>query len=65
MTLAEVNEKVSEAKMVTNAHDLAERLKRIDAKPGFVVKFQDFSGEDHLSVVAASISRSLEFALEQ
>ena len=65
MTLAEVNKKISEAKMVANAHDLAERLKHIDAKPGFVVKFQDFSGEDHLSVVPASISRSLEFALEQ
>ena len=65
MTLAEVNQKVSEAKMVANATELAARLRRIDAKPGLVVKFQDFSGENHLSVVPASISRSLEFALDQ
>jgi len=28
------------------------------------VRFQDFSAEDHLSVVPASISRALGFALE-
>jgi predicted alpha/beta superfamily hydrolase len=64
MTLAEVNQKISEARMVVNARELATRLMQIDARPGFVVKFQDFGAEDHLSVVPASVSRALEFALE-
>jgi hypothetical protein len=65
MTLAEVNQRISEARMVVNARDLANRLMQIDARPGFVVRFQDFGAEDHLSVVPASVSRALEFALEQ
>jgi uncharacterized protein len=64
MTLAEVNKRISEAQMVANARDLANRLIQIDARPGFIVKFQDFGAEDHLSVVPASISRALEFAIE-
>jgi uncharacterized protein len=64
MSLAEVNQRISEARMVTNARDLANRLMQIDARPGFVVKFQDFGAEDHLSVVPASASRALEFAIE-
>jgi uncharacterized protein len=64
MTLSEVNKKIAEARMVDNARDLAQRLKQAGPKSGVVVRFQDFSAEDHLSVVPASLSRALGFALE-
>lgn len=64
MTLSEINKTVTAARMVVNARDLANRLMQIDAGPGSVVRFQDFSAEDHLSVVPASISRALQFAVE-
>ena len=64
MSLSEVNKKIAEAQMVGSARDLAQRLARAGAKSGLVVRFQDFSAEDHLSVVPAAISRSLGFALE-
>jgi predicted alpha/beta superfamily hydrolase len=64
MPLSEVNKKIAEAHMVDNARDLAKRLAQGGAQSGFVVRFQDFSAEDHLSVVPASISRALGFALE-
>jgi uncharacterized protein len=63
LTLSEVNKKIAEARMVDNARRLAQRLKQAGPKSGFVVRFQDFSAEDHLSVVPASISRALGFAL--
>jgi uncharacterized protein len=64
LPLSEVNKKIAEARMVDNARGLAKRLAQSSAKSGFVVRFQDFSAEDHLSVIPASISRALEFALE-
>jgi uncharacterized protein len=64
LPLSEVNKKIAEAHMVDNARDLAKRLARSGAKSGFTVRFQEFSAEDHLSVVPASISRALGFALE-
>jgi hypothetical protein len=64
LPLSEVNKKIAEARMVDNARDLANRLARHGAKSGFVVRFQDFSAEDHLSVIPAAISRALGFALE-
>jgi uncharacterized protein len=63
MPLSEVNKKIAEARMVDNARGLAQRL-QAGAKSDFVVRFQDFSAEDHLSVIPASISRALGFALE-
>ncbi len=63
MSLSEVNKKIAEARMVDNARDLAQRLEA-GSKSGLSVRFQDFSAEDHLSVVPASISRALGFALE-
>ncbi len=50
--------------MVDNARGLAHRLARAGAGSGFVVRFQDFSAEDHLSVIPAAMSRALGFALE-
>jgi predicted alpha/beta superfamily hydrolase len=64
LPLSEVNKKIAEAHMVDNARDLARRLAQSGAKSGFTVRFQVFSAEDHLSVVPASISRALGFALE-
>jgi predicted alpha/beta superfamily hydrolase len=64
LPLSEVNKKIAEAHMVDNARDLAKRLARSGAKSGFTVRFQEFSAEDHLSVIPASISRALGFALE-
>jgi uncharacterized protein len=64
LPLSEVNKKIAEAHMVDNARELAKRLAQSGAKSGFVVRFQDFSTEDHLSVIPASISRALGFALE-
>jgi hypothetical protein len=65
LPLEDTNKRISQARMVDNARDLANRLSRLDAKSGFTVRFQDFSAEDHLSVVPGSISRALNFALEQ
>lgn len=65
LPLEDTNKRISQARMVDNARDLANRLAHVDAKSGLVVRFQDFSAEDHLSVVPASISRALDFALEQ
>lgn len=62
--LSEVNKKIAQARMVDNARDLAHRLAQSDPKSALVVRFQDFSAEDHLSVVPAAISRALNFALE-
>ena len=63
MPLSEVNKKIAEAHMVDNARDLAQRLKAA-AISGLSVRFQEFGAEDHLSVVPASISRALGFAVE-
>jgi uncharacterized protein len=62
--LSEVNKRIAEARMVDNARGLANRLARSGAKSGMVVRFQDFSAEDHLSVIPASISRTVGFVLE-
>jgi predicted alpha/beta superfamily hydrolase len=64
MSLSEINKRVADAHMVGNARDLAQRLVLAGSKSGLVVRFQEFGAEDHLSVVPASISRALEFALE-
>jgi hypothetical protein len=50
--------------MVANARDLARRLEQAGAKSGLAVRFQEFGAEDHLSVIPASISRALTFAVE-
>jgi uncharacterized protein len=64
LPLSEVNKKIAEAHMVDNARDLAKRLAQSGVHSGLVVRFQDFSAEDHLSVIPASISRAIGFALE-
>jgi hypothetical protein len=64
MSLSEVNKKIAEARMVANARDLARRLAQAGSKSGLAVRFQEFDVEDHLSVIPASISRALSFAVE-
>jgi hypothetical protein len=63
MPLSEVNKKIAEARMVDNARGLSQRLKQASEK-SVVVRFQEFGAEDHLSVIPASISRALAFAVE-
>jgi uncharacterized protein len=62
--LSEVNKTVTAARMVFNARDLADWLIKSTNERGFAVRYQDFNAEDHLSVVPASISRALQFAVE-
>lgn len=50
-------------RMVGNARQLARCLRRIGGGPGYAVHFHAFEGEDHLTVLPASISRALTFAL--
>jgi len=54
---------VREWRMVDNARDLAARLASIKGGTGYSVRFHAFDGEDHLTVLPASISRAMAFAL--
>jgi hypothetical protein len=48
--------------MVSGARKLAARLAAITGNPNYTVKFVAFAGEDHQSVIPASISRGMWFA---
>jgi hypothetical protein len=63
MTRAQMKKLMSQSRMVDNAHDLAARLQQIKGEPGYMVRFHAFEEEDHLTVLPASISRALTFAL--
>jgi hypothetical protein len=63
MTRAQTRKLLDLARMVDNAADLADRLGRLRGGPDYVVRFANFTDEDHMSVVAASLSRTLAFAL--
>jgi predicted alpha/beta superfamily hydrolase len=58
-----VKKKMLGYRMVDNARALAARLQRIKGGPEYVVRFHAFEDEDHLTALAASISRALVFAL--
>ena len=62
-TKAEIDEQIRHARMVGNAKDLAERLKALKGKPGFVVKSRVYGREDHMTVPFASLHAMLDFAL--
>jgi len=51
------------ARMVDNARELGERLAALKGVDGYVARFAEFADEDHMSVVPASLSRALRFAL--
>jgi uncharacterized protein len=63
MTPAQAKKMLRQARMVDNARELAERLRRINGGPGYQARYFAFEDEDHMSVVPASISRTLVFAL--
>jgi predicted alpha/beta superfamily hydrolase len=50
-------------RMVDNARELAACLQQTKGGPGYLVDFRVFDDEDHLTVLPASISRALAFAL--
>ena len=50
------------SRMVGNAVDLADRLSKLKGGPGYEVRKQVFEREDHISTMAASMSRALTFA---
>ena len=54
--------RLASARMVGNARDLAGRLSKLKGGPGYAVRSQVFEGEDHNSVMAASIARAVRFA---
>jgi predicted alpha/beta superfamily hydrolase len=61
MSLEDVEELVSEGRMVDNAWELATRLGRITGD-GYAACFHAFEDEDHLTCLAAAIGRALDFA---
>lgn len=61
MTEAELEALMDEGRMVDNAWELANRLGRITGE-GYAACFHAFDEEDHLTGLAASIGRALDFA---
>jgi predicted alpha/beta superfamily hydrolase len=62
MTEAEAKVLMDRSRMVDNASELAARLSKLKGGPGYLVKTQVFEHEDHISTMAASMSRALTFA---
>jgi uncharacterized protein len=62
MSAAEVKAAVDSSRMVGNAVDLAARLSKLKGGPGYEVRSQVFEHEDHISTMAAGMSRALTFA---
>lgn len=63
MTAEEILVLLTEARMVDNARELGGRLRALKGADGYAARFQEFEAEDHMSVVPASVSRALVFAL--
>jgi predicted alpha/beta superfamily hydrolase len=63
LTLEAAKTSAERARMVSNARDLAARLMAVKGRPPYEVRFHAFEDEDHMSVLPASISRTLGFAL--
>jgi predicted alpha/beta superfamily hydrolase len=62
-TEAELEALLAGARMVDNARELGARLAAIKGRAGYVAAFHAFPGEDHLTAMAGSIARALDFAL--
>ena len=62
MTSEELETLAEEARMVDNAWELAERLCKVRGAPGYEAVFHAFDEEDHLTGMAASVGRALDFA---
>jgi len=63
MTPEAVAELVAKGRMVDNAKELGARLTALKGNGGYEGRFHLFDGEDHLSAMAASVGRCLDFAL--
>jgi uncharacterized protein len=62
-TAAQMKKLSKDARMVDNARELGGRLAALKGGAGYQARFVEFTDEDHMSVVPASLSRSLAFAL--
>jgi predicted alpha/beta superfamily hydrolase len=62
-TLEQMKKLIPEARMIDNARELADRLRDLKGKPPYEVSFHLFEGESHSTVIPASISRGLDFAV--
>jgi hypothetical protein len=58
-----VRELVTQARMVENALELGARLAALKGAAGYDARFHCFEAEDHLSAMAASVGRAVDFAL--
>ena len=58
-----LTELMMSARMVDNARELGARLAALKGADGYVARFHQFEGEDHLTAMAGSIARALDFAL--
>jgi hypothetical protein len=54
---------VAEARMVDNARELGQRLAGCRGGAGYKAAFHEFEGENHQTVIPATISRAVAFAL--
>ena len=63
MSPTEIRELVTEARMVENALELGARLAALKGAAGYDARFHCFEAEDHLSAMAASVGRAVDFAL--
>ena len=51
------------ALLLRNRRELGARLAALKGADGYAARFHAFDGEDHLTAMAGSIARALDFAL--
>jgi len=62
-TQEDLAKRIPEARMIDNARELADRLKVLKGNSPYEVRFHLFEEESHTTVVPASISRAIDFAV--
>jgi len=62
-TQEQIGELLKTSRMVDNARELAGRLAAIKGPSGYEARFHRFDGDDHLTAMAGSVARALDFAL--
>ncbi|HZZ88103.1 MAG TPA: alpha/beta hydrolase-fold protein [Caulobacteraceae bacterium] len=65
MSADEIAALIEEGRMVDNAWELGSRLERLRGGEGYRAVFHAFDEEDHLTGLAASIGRALDFATRE
>jgi predicted alpha/beta superfamily hydrolase len=63
MTRRQMTKLSRDARMVDNARELGARLGKLKGSKGASFRYVEFDNEDHMSVVAAALSRTISFAL--